>query len=141
METYKIKQTLIGINQAYVTQISTLAVIIFFAITWKEGQSSAMIIYLTALLILVGYKYVMYIKRPMEIEVANDNRKMKNLFGQVLNLHSRDLTDIEIIKKRELYFTIKENKIRGLNTFKDFDKFLEDAKKKNPNINLWGFSK
>lgn len=127
--------------QAYVSPVLMIAVIVFFSISLKERFSVAMLIYLVAILLYAGYKYFIYLKRPMEIEVNGMQIKIKNLLGKVTEFTFNDLTDIEITKRRELYLTINENKIRGLNTFKNFDRFVEDAKKKNPNINFWGFSK
>jgi hypothetical protein len=77
----------------------------------------------------------------MEIEVTGNNIKMKDIFGRITECTFADITDIEVNKRKELYFTIGENKIRGLNTYKDFGKFIEDAKTKNPDIKLWGFEK
>lgn len=77
----------------------------------------------------------------MEIEVTGDKIKMKDIFGKITECSFSDLTDIELTKRREIFFTIGENKIRSQNTYKDFDIFIEDAKKKNPDIKLWGFDK
>jgi len=81
----------------------------------------------------------MYIKRPLLIEVSGDKIKMKNVLGKITEFTFADIEDIEVNKRRELFFTIKGDKIKGLNTFKDFDKFIDDAKKKNPSIKFWGF--
>lgn len=77
----------------------------------------------------------------MEIEVSGDQIKMKDILGNVTEITFADITDIEINRRRELYISFKETKLRGLNTFKDFDRFIEDVKKKNPNTKFWGFEK
>ncbi len=139
MESYKIKQNLYGVLQAYITPILTIAIIVAYFIIYNERATVVMWIYLAVIVVFVGYRYLMYIKRPLEIEVSGDQIKFKDIFGKVTELSFSDITDIEVNRRRELFFTLKEKKIRGLNTFKDFDKFLEDAKKKNPALKLWGF--
>ena len=106
----------------------------------REG-SNLTLVYLLVLVPLISYRYFQYVKRPMEIEVTGDQIKMKDIFGRTTECKFTDISDIEVNKRREIYFTMGENKIRGLNTYKNFEKFLEDAKEKNPNLKLWGFDK
>lgn len=73
--------------------------------------------------------------------MSGDQIKMKDIFGKVTEITFADLTDIEINKRRELYISFKETKLRGLNTYKDFARFIDDVKKKNPNTKFWGFEK
>ena len=141
MENYKIKQNFYGIMQAYITPLLSLAIVIFFLIAYQERQSTVMLIYIVVVVGLVAYRYLMYINRPMEIEVNGNDIKFKSITGKITELTFNDIEDIEVNKRRELIFSLKDKKIRGLNTFKDFDKFIEDAKKKNPEIKFWGFSK
>ncbi len=141
MESYKIKQNLYGLMQAYITPILTIAIIIFFLIANQERPSTLLWVYIVLLIGIVGYRYFMYINRPMEIEVDGNKIKFKSILGKITELTFADIEDIEVNKRKELLINLKDRKIRGLNTFKDFDKFLEDAKKKNPEIKLWGFNK
>ncbi len=139
MESYKLKQNFTGIFQAYGTPISMIAVLAYLAFTFSNFSSPLFVIYFAAIIAFAGYRYFIYIKRPIEIEVTGSQIKMKDIFGKVTEITFADLTDIEINKRRELNFSYKETKIRGLNTFKGFDKFIEDVKKKNPNTKFWGF--
>lgn len=139
LETYKLKQNLYGLFQAYGTPISVIAVILYFYFALNNVNSTFFLVYFLAILGFTGYRYYMYIKRPMEIEVSGDQIKLKDILGKVTELTFSDITDIEINKRRELYISFKETKLRGLNTFKDFDRFIEDVKKKNPNTKFWGF--
>ncbi len=127
--------------QAYITPILTIAIIIFFLIANQERPSTLLWVYIVLLIGIVGYRYFMYINRPMEIEVDGNKIKFKSILGKITELTFADIEDIEVNKRKELLINLKDRKIRGLNTFKDFDKFLEDAKKKNPEIKLWGFNK
>jgi len=141
LESYKVKQNFYGLLQAYLTPILLLFIIVSFLMAYNKEGSNLALIYLLVIVPLVSYRYFQYIKRPMEIEVTGDQLKMKDIFGKITECAFTDITDIEVNKRREIYFTIGENKIRSLNTYKDFDKFLEDAKKKNTNLKLWGFDK
>ena len=141
MESYKLKQNFTGLFQAYGTPISFVAVFIFFLFEFKNFSTTFFAVYFAAILVFAGYRYFIYIKRPMEIEVNGDQIKMKDIFGKVTEITFADLTDIEINKRRELYFSFKETKLRGLNTYKDFTRFIEDVKVKNPNTKFWGFEK
>ena len=141
MENYTIKQNVMGIIQAYVSPILSLIVIAVFLFYFKGERLAMMSAYIILLVVLVGYRYFIYIKRPMTIEVNGDKIKFKTVLGKITELSFSDITDIELTKRREVYFTVNGNKIRSMNTYKDFDKFLDDAKKKNPELKLWGFSK
>ena len=141
MENYTIKQNVMGIIQAYVSPILSLIVIAVFLFYFKGERLAMMPAYIILLVVLVGYRYFIYIKRPMTIEVNGDKIKFKTVLGKITELSFSDITDIELTKRREVYFTVNGNKIRSMNTYKDFDKFLDDAKKKNPELKLWGFSK
>ena len=141
MESYKLKQNFTGLFQAYGTPISFVAVFIFFLFEFKNFSTTFFAVYFAAILVFAGYRYFIYIKRPMEIEVNGDQIKMKDIFGKVTEITFADLTDIEINKRRELYISFKETKLRGLNTYKDFARFIDDVKVKNPNTKFWGFEK
>lgn len=141
MESYKLKQNFTGLFQAYGTPISMIAVLAYLAFTFSHFSSPFFIIYFAAIIAFAGYRYFIYIKRPMEIEVNGNQIKMKDIFGKVTEITFADLADIEINKRRELYFSFKETKLRGLNTYKDFARFIEDVKVKNPNTKFWGFEK
>ena len=141
MENYTIKQNTTGIIQAYISPILSLIVIAVLLFYFKGERLAMMSAYIILLVVLVGYRYIIYIKRPMTIEVNGDKIKFKTVLGKITELTFSDITDIELIKRREIYFTVNGNKIRSLNTYKDFDTFLDDAKKKNPELKLWGFSK
>jgi hypothetical protein len=139
MESYKVKQNLMGLMHAYLTPILLIFIIVAFVMQYVERRSLISLVYLAIFIPIISYRYFVYLKRPLEIEVAGDKIKMKDILGKITECSFVDITDIEVTKRRELYFTIKENKIRSLNTYKDFDKFLDDAKSKNPAIKLWGF--
>ena len=141
MESYKLKQNFSGLFQAYGTPISLIAVLLYLVFTFSHFSSTFFIVYFLAIFAFAGYRYFIYIKRPLEIEVNGNQIKLKDIFGKVTELTFADLTDIEINKRRELYLSFRETKLRGLNTFKDFEKFIEDVKKKNPNTKFWGFEK
>lgn len=141
MESYKLKQNFSGLFQAYGTPISIFAVLIYLAFTFSHFSSPFFIVYFLAIFAFAGYRYFIYIKRPLEIEVIGNQIKLKDIFGKITEITFADLTDIEINKRRELYLSFGETKLRGLNTFKDFDKFIDDVKKKNPNTKFWGFEK
>ena len=141
MESYKLKQNFTGLFQAYGTPISAIAVILYFYFALSNNISSFFIIYFLAILAFAGYRYFIYIKRPMEIEVTGEQIKMKDIFGKVTEITFADLTDIEINKRKELYISFKETKLRGLNTYKDFAHFIDDVKVRNPNTKFWGFEK
>ncbi|MEW6652251.1 MAG: hypothetical protein AB1394_02160 [Bacteroidota bacterium] len=141
MESYKLKQNFSGLFYAYGTPISTLAVLIYLAFAFSHFNSPLLIIYFLAIFAFAGYRYFIYIKRPLEIEVTGSQIKLKDVFGKITELTFADLTDIEINRRRELYLSFKETKLRGLYTFKDFEKFLDDVKKKNPETKFWGFEK
>lgn len=139
MESYKLKQNFSGLFQAYGTPISIIAVLLYLVFTFSHFSSTFFIVYFLAIFAFAGYRYFIYIKRPLEIEVNGNQIKLKDIFGKITELTFAELTDIEINKRRELYISFREKKLRGLNTFKDFEKFIEDVKKKNPNTKFWGF--
>ena len=141
MESYKLKQNFTGLFQAYGTPISFIAVLAYLAFTFSQFSSPFFIIYFAAIIAFAGYRYFIYIKRPMEIEVTGEQRKMKDILGKVTEITFADLTDIEINRRKELYISFKETKLRGLNTFKNFARFIDDVKVKNPNTKFWGFEK
>jgi hypothetical protein len=141
MESYKIKQSFLGLLQAYFTPFLTIGIIVFFLISYSERHSTFMLFYIVILIAVIGYRYYMYVNRPMEIEVDGDRIKFKTIFGKITELSFADIQDIEVTRRKELLFSLKDKKIRGLNTYKDFDKFIADAKQKNPAIKFWGFSK
>ncbi len=140
MDSYKVKQNLYGNINAYLTPLLVIAIVVSMIFSLNEGRSVVTLIPMLVLIAFALYRYAMYIKRPLEIEVNGNQIKMKDLFGKITECTFADISDIEVNKRRELLFTINENKIRGLNTFNGFDKFIEDAKKKNPNIKYWGFT-
>ena len=141
MENYKVKQNFYGLMQAYVTPILFVVIVVFFLIAYQNQRSLFTWIYLVVLLVVFGYRYLLYVERPMEIEVNGDQIKFKNIFGKITELTFADIEDIEVNRRKELFFNLKDKKIRGLNTYKNFNKFIEDAQKKNPGIKLWGFGK
>ncbi len=141
MESYKLKQNFTGLFQAYGTPISVIAVFLYLAFNINQFNTTFLMVYFVAILAFTGYRYYIYIKRPIEIEVTGDQIKLKDVFGNITELTFADLTDIEINRRRELYLSFKETKLRGLYTFKDFERFLDDVKKKNPETKFWGFEK
>lgn len=141
LDTYKVKQNFLGLMYAYLIPVLFLFVIGTFMMQYIETHSTIAIVYILVFIPLIVFRYMKYIKRPMEIEVSGNQIKMKDIFGKVTECTFSDITDIEVNKRRELFITINDNKLCGLNTFKGFDKFLEDAKEKNPKLKLWGFDK
>lgn len=141
MEAYKIKQNLYGLIQAYSTPILLIAVIVVFSISQTHNENLSSWLIILILLGLTSYRYFLYINRPLQIEVDGDRIKFKTVLGKITEFTFADVQDIEINKRRELFFTINDQKIRSLNTYKNFDKFLDDAKGKNPTIKFWGFEK
>lgn len=139
MDSYMIKQNLYGLIQAYSTPILFVAVIVVFSVSQTHNENLSSWLIILILLGLTSYRYFLYINRPLQIEVDGDNIKLKTVLGKTTEITFADIKDIEINKRRELFFTINDQKIRSLNTYKDFNKFLEDAKKKNPEIKFWGF--
>ena len=65
---------------------------------------------LREIIVVVGIRYLIYIKRPMEIEVTGNNIKFKDIFGKATECTFADIEDIEINKRRELHFNLKEKK-------------------------------
>ncbi len=141
MDSYKIKQNLLGLVNAYATPFLLIFIAATFLFSYFDKHNTTSIIYLLVFIPIIAYRYFIYIKKPMEIEVIGNQIKMKDIFGKITECSFSDLTDIELTKRKEIFFTIGERKIRSLNTYKNFDVFIEDAKKKNPDIKLWGFEK
>ncbi|MGA8263431.1 MAG: hypothetical protein WB779_03215 [Ignavibacteriaceae bacterium] len=95
-----------------------------------------LILYFSVRAVIHFYKYRY---KPIEIKTKNGKIIFKDLFKKEIKIIPGDIKEIELNNKNEFIITTKDQKIMGLNGFKEFMGFVEDLKKENENINLVGF--
>jgi hypothetical protein len=95
-----------------------------------------LLLYFSVRSVIHFYKYRY---KPIEIKTKNGKIIFKDLFKNEIEINQNYIKEIELNNKNEFIIKAGDQKIVGLNGFKEFISFAENLKKENENINLVGF--
>lgn len=142
MEPYTLKLNHINkYSPVYSIVLITIGVIILVVtFTGEYNKPSWVIIGLLLFFVIKGiYNTIIYFNKPVELLLNEKSLVVKCLFKKEIKIDIDDLEKIEIKTNNDLLISGNGEIIRGINSFKNFETFIKELKKRNSQIKLIGF--
>jgi len=118
--------------------IGTVVLVITF--TGGYNKPSWVIIGLLLFAVTRGiFNTVKYWNKPVELVLKEKTLAIKSLFKEEIEMGISELEKIEIKTNNDILITGSGKVIRGVNSFKNFELFIKELKKRNNQIELIGF--